>query len=80
MYRIDKSINLLLVFFKVGEPHEGKLIANEGFGCRKGLNFSFILLYLIKITGVYVTAQLWNHRGCSWVENGGKNGSVCVFF
>lgn len=46
----------LLVFFKVGEANKGQLIANKGFGCRKGLNFSFILFYLIKITSVYITA------------------------
>lgn len=51
----------LLVFFVVREANEGKMVACEGFRNSKGFIRSIILLYVLKITGVHVTGQLWNH-------------------
>lgn len=62
--RIDRNQLVLLVFLEVGEAHEWQLVAHKGPWCGKGLHVAFVILNLVKVTGVYVTAQLrhyWGH-------------------
>ena len=61
----------LLVLLEVGEPHEGKLVAHKGSGLGEGVA-PFDLLNVVKVAGVDVTAQLWDHRGHRW--GGGERG------
>lgn len=52
----------LLVFFKVCEANERQLISNKGLRCGECFNIAFVIFNLIKIAGIYVTAQLWDNR------------------
>lgn len=62
----DVRIKDSLILLEVGEADKWELVADEGFGRRKGLDISFINLDVVKVTGVYVTAQLWHNWGHSW--------------
>lgn len=58
----------LLLTAVVSEAYKGELVAHKGLWYRKGLLLSPILLYVIKITGVNVTAQFRHYGGsrCTW--------------
>lgn len=55
-----------LVLLEVCEANKWQLVAHKGSGWRKGLNISFIILYVVEVTGVYVTVQLWHNWSHSW--------------
>lgn len=57
------KIDNLLIFFEVSEANKWQLISHKGFGCGECLYIAFVIFYLIKIAGVYVTAELWDHGG-----------------
>lgn len=52
-----------LVLFEVGEANEGQLISHKGLRLGKRLHVAFVIFNLVKIAGVYVAAELRNHRG-----------------
>lgn len=62
MFMNFRKTDDLLVFFKVCEANKGQLISNEGLRCGECFDIAFVIFNLIKITGIYVTAQLWDHR------------------
>lgn len=47
----------------VSEAYEGQLVAREGLWCGEGLLLPPVLLYIIKVTGVNVAAQLRHYWG-----------------
>lgn len=55
-----------LVLLEVSEADKWQLVAHKGSGWSKGLSISFIFLYVVKVSGVYVTVQLWHNWGHSW--------------
>lgn len=57
------KIDNLLIFFEVGETNKRQLISHKGLGCGECLYIAFVIFNLIKIAGVYVTAELWDHGG-----------------
>lgn len=56
----------LLVFFEVREANKGQLISHKGLRRGECFYITFVIFNLIKIAGVYVTAQLRDHRGNRW--------------
>lgn len=60
--REGKTDNLL-VFFEVSEANKGQLISHKGLRSGECLHIAFVIFNLIKIAGVYVTTELWDHRG-----------------
>lgn len=61
----------LLVLFEVSEANKGQLISHKGLRSGECLYIAFVVFDLIKVAGVYVTAELWDHRG-NRCERGGK--------
>ena len=55
----------LLILLEVSKTHKGELVADEGSGWGKSLRITFIILDIVKVTGVNVTAQFWNYWGNS---------------
>lgn len=53
----------LLVLFEVSEANKGQLISHKGLRSGECLYIAFVIFDLIKVAGVYVTAELWDHRG-----------------
>lgn len=53
----------LLVLFEVSEANKGQLISHKGLRSGECLYIAFVVFNLIKVAGVYVTAELWDHRG-----------------
>lgn len=64
----------LLVLLEVSEANKGELVAYKRSGWREGLGFVFIILYVIKVAGVDVAAQLWHDWSHSWKEGTGNRG------
>ena len=62
-HAMQSEMKHLLILLEVSEAHKGELVADEGSGWRKSLSITFIILDIIKVTGVYVTAQFWNYWG-----------------
>lgn len=52
-----------LVFFEVSEANKGQLVSHKGLGSGECLHIAFVIFDLVKIAGVYVAAELWDHRG-----------------
>lgn len=50
-----------LVFFEISEADEWELVSHKGFGRREGLDVSFIIFYVVKVTGVDVAVELRHH-------------------
>lgn len=62
-----QNVNLL-VLLKVSEANKWKLVAHKCLGWREGLGLAFIILYVFKVGGVDVAAQLWHDWSHSWRE------------
>lgn len=60
----------LLVLFEVAEANKWQLISDESLRCGECFDVAFVIFDLVKIAGVYVAAQLRDHRGDSWSEKG----------
>lgn len=60
--RKNKGDNLL-VLFEVSEANKGQLISHKGLRSGECLYIAFVVFNLIKVASVYVTAELWDHRG-----------------
>lgn len=61
----------LLVLFEVSEANKGQLISHKGLRSGECLYIAFVVFDLIEVAGVYVTAELWDHRG-NRCEMGGR--------
>lgn len=59
-------IRYLLVFFKVSKANKRQLISNESLRCGESFHIAFVFFNLVKIAGVYVTAELWDHGCDGW--------------
>lgn len=64
----------LLVLFEVSEANKGQLISHKGLRSGECLYIAFVVFDLIKVAGVYVTAELWDHRGNRCEMGGGGRG------
>lgn len=62
----------LLVFFEVSEANKGQLISHKGLRSGECLYIAFVVFDLVKIAGVYVAAELWDHRGNRCHRRGGR--------
>lgn len=64
---LTKKVHLL-VLLEVSEANKRELVAHERSGWREGLGLAFIILYVVKVAGVDVAAQLWHDWSHSWRE------------
>lgn len=61
----SQKVNLL-VLLEVSEANKRQLVAHERSGWREGLGVAFVILYVVKVAGVDVTAQLWHDWSHRW--------------
>jgi len=52
-----------LVVFEIGEADKGQLVPDVGLRSGERFHVALVVFDLVEIAGVYVTAQLWDHRG-----------------
>lgn len=66
LWDIVRKTDHLLVFFEVREANKGQLISHKSLWRGECFYVAFVIFNLIKVAGVYVAAQLWDHRGNRW--------------
>lgn len=64
----------LLVLPEVSEANKRELVAHKRFGWREGLGVAFVIIYVVKVAGVDVAAQLWHDWSHSWGEETERQG------